>query len=126
MPGYQGYVPSIKSENVFGSTFGTTTKAQKEGRIKAGFDCDNGERYQSVAQGVYTDQMQQHVTGAAYRQPGYQGNAGGALTMDFAQASKIAGEKRKEQFECNKQKFFGQDGWDQNQVQASTNNFYGV
>ena len=27
VPGYQGYVPSIKSENVFGSTFGTTTSA---------------------------------------------------------------------------------------------------
>ena len=25
VPGYQGYVPSIKSENVFGSTYGHTT-----------------------------------------------------------------------------------------------------
>ena len=55
VPGYQGYVPSIKSENVFGDTFGGATRKQKEGKIKAGFDCDNGERYQSVAQGVYTD-----------------------------------------------------------------------
>ena len=66
VPGYQGYVPSIKSENVFGSTFGTTTKAQKEGTIKRGHDCENGERYKSVAQGVYTDQMQQHVFGNQY------------------------------------------------------------
>ena len=70
VPGYQGYVPSIKSENVFGDTFGSTTRQQKEGKIKAGFDCDNGERYRSVAQGVYTDQMQQHVFGTADRPVG--------------------------------------------------------
>ena len=70
VPGYQGYVPSIKSENAFGETFGSVTRQQKEGRIKAGFDCDNGERYRSVAQGVYTDQMQQHVFGNASRQTG--------------------------------------------------------
>ena len=38
VPGYQGYVPQIKSENVFGNTFGTTTRVQKEGAIQAGFD----------------------------------------------------------------------------------------
>ena len=26
VPGYQGYVPSIKSENVFGGTYGKTTQ----------------------------------------------------------------------------------------------------
>jgi len=26
VPGYKGYVPGIKSENVFGSTYGLTTK----------------------------------------------------------------------------------------------------
>ena len=28
VPGYQGYVPQIKSENVFGGTFGKTTNKQ--------------------------------------------------------------------------------------------------
>ena len=41
VPGYQGYVPQLKSENVFGSTYGKTTTAQKGGQISAGFDCDN-------------------------------------------------------------------------------------
>ena len=31
VPGYQGYVPQVKSENVFGTTFGKSTLAQKEG-----------------------------------------------------------------------------------------------
>ena len=54
VPGYQGYVPQIRSENVFGSTFGTTTRAQKDGQIEAGMDCDNASKYRSVAQGTYT------------------------------------------------------------------------
>ena len=91
VPGYQGYVPSIKSENVFGGTFGKTTTQQKEGKIKAGFDCDNSERYRSVVQGVYTEQMQQKVFG---RNPVPQPAQGG-ITMDFEQAKRVAAEKRK-------------------------------
>ncbi len=48
VPGYQGYVPQVKSENVFGATFGKSTLAQKEGQIKAGFDCASDERFKSV------------------------------------------------------------------------------
>ena len=55
VPGYQGFVPQVRSENVFGETFGKSTLAQKEGKIKAGFDLGSGERYKSVNQGVYTD-----------------------------------------------------------------------
>ena len=40
VPGYQGFVPQVKAENVYGSTYGSTTRQQKEGQIKAGFDCD--------------------------------------------------------------------------------------
>ena len=58
VPGYQGYVPQVKAENQFGSTFGNTTRAQREGNIKSGFDCDNSERYRSQAQQVFTSQMQ--------------------------------------------------------------------
>ena len=45
--------------------------------------------------------------------------------MDFAQAKKVAGEKRKEQFEINKQRFFGED-FDAGQYKDSANNFWGV
>ena len=122
VPGYQGYVPSIKSENVFGGTFGKTTTQQKEGKIKAGFDCDNSERYRSVVQGVYTEQMQPKVFG---RQPGASGGSG-AITMDFEQAKRIAAEKRKQNFELNKQRFYGQDNFDNNTYGTAANNFWGV
>ena len=33
VPGYSGFVPQIKSENAFGSTYGSTTQQQREGKI---------------------------------------------------------------------------------------------
>ena len=123
VPGYQGYVPSIKSENVFGDTFGSTTRQQKQGTIKQGFDCDNGERYRSVAQGVYTEQMQQKVFGTANNPQG--ASATGSIRMDFEQAKRIADQKRQEQFQLNQARFYGQD-IDQGQYKNSTNAFWGV
>ena len=64
VPGYQGYVPSIKSENVFGGTYGKTTQGQRQGAyVAAGFDTDDRDRYTSVANQNYGPQMQQHVFG---------------------------------------------------------------
>ena len=48
VPGYQGFVPQVKSENYFGATFGKSTLAQKDGQIKAGFDCGSDERFRSM------------------------------------------------------------------------------
>ena len=50
VPGYQGYVPNIKSENVFGSTYGKTTHGQKQGAyVATGFDTNDKDRYASVS-----------------------------------------------------------------------------
>ena len=90
VPGYQGYVPQVKSENVFGTTFGKSTLAQKEGQIKAGFDCGAADRYRSVNQGVYTEQMQQKVFGN--QRVGANGT--GQITMSFESAKKAADQRR--------------------------------
>lgn len=34
MPGYQGYVPGIKSENLYGESFGKTSGSSVQGNIK--------------------------------------------------------------------------------------------
>ena len=47
IPGYKGYVPGIKSENVYARTFGRSTNDSIEGQIVRGFDLNNAERYQS-------------------------------------------------------------------------------
>ena len=67
-----------------------------------------------MAQGTYTQQMQSHVVGADYRQPGYSAQGSGNLPLDFEQAKKLADAKRKENFELNKQRFWGGD-FDKNQ-----------
>ena len=54
VPGYCGFVPQLKSENVFGNTYGSTTQQQREGKIHGGFDVQGAERFKSVTQGVYT------------------------------------------------------------------------
>ena len=66
--------------------------------------------------------MQQKVFGAD--RSGATGGSG-QLTMSFEQAKKAAESRRAEQFEANRQRFFGEDGWDKAQVTAATNNFWG-
>ena len=58
IPGYKGYVPGIKSENVYARTFGRTTNDSLDGQISRGFDLNNQERYQSTNQNTYMDQSQ--------------------------------------------------------------------
>ena len=50
VPGYQGYITGIKSENYFSQTYGRSTEASALGNIPRGFDLPDKERYVSVAQ----------------------------------------------------------------------------
>ena len=45
IPGYKGYVPGIRSENVFAATYGQATRGSKMGAYPKGFDSSNAERY---------------------------------------------------------------------------------
>ena len=123
VPGYQGFIPQVKAENAYGSTYGNTTKQQKDGQIKAGFDCDNKDRFRSQNQNIYTEQMSQKVFGTGMPQQAQGGL--GELPLDFETAKNIAIKKRQEQFEVNKRNFFGEDGWKGGEYKASTNNFWG-
>ena len=60
IPGYKGYVPGIKAENVYAKTFGRTTNDSLEGQIVRGHDLESSERYHSTNQHVYVDQSHQH------------------------------------------------------------------
>ena len=93
VPGYQGYVPQLKSENVFGGTFGKTTNQQQMGQVKAGFDCSNEDRYHSQARDVFTGQMQQKVFGTSLNP---NGPSKGNVTMDFETARKAAQVRQQE------------------------------
>ena len=57
IPGYQGYISGIKSENFFAQTYGRSTEASAVGNIPRGFDLPDKDRYVSVAQQSYQSQM---------------------------------------------------------------------
>lgn len=46
--GYQGFVPAIKSENMFGETFSKTTLRSAEGEVHKGREVPPEERYKTL------------------------------------------------------------------------------
>ena len=56
--GYCGYVPSIKSENAFGESYGKTTGASVSGNIKQGFELEPSEKFMSISQQKHTNQSE--------------------------------------------------------------------
>ena len=57
MIGYQGFVPGVKSENVFGQSYGKTSNASVQGNIQRGFDAAPEDRYKSLNGQTYVDQQ---------------------------------------------------------------------
>jgi len=55
IPGYKGFIKGIKAENLFASSFGRTTNASIEDKIKRGFDLGDRERYVSINQLTYNN-----------------------------------------------------------------------
>ena len=51
--GYCGYVPGVKSENVFGESYGKTSGASGNGEINRGFDLASEEKFKSMAHSTY-------------------------------------------------------------------------
>ena len=56
--GYSGYVPGVKSENVFGESYGKVTGAANTGNIARGIDQPGAEKYKSMAQNTFTNQKE--------------------------------------------------------------------
>ncbi len=49
VPGYAGYIPGIKSENVFGETYGKTSLQSGKKDIIRGIDVPAGVKFNSMA-----------------------------------------------------------------------------
>lgn len=60
--GYQGFVSSIKAENMFAENFSKTTKKSKLGEVHRGRDLPAEERYK-------TTYMDQHMSPATMNAP---------------------------------------------------------
>ena len=107
LPGYCGYVPSIKSENAFGESYGKTTEQSVAGHIKQGFEMTGADKYTSITQSKFTNQneMLRVMRPADVFEPGYDtiefqkpenanqyvsASQKQGLTMSFTEARKIA------------------------------------
>ena len=56
IPGYMGYVPSIKAENKFGESYGKETSESLAGKIPKGSDVPPYVRYTSISHEQFIDQ----------------------------------------------------------------------
>ena len=56
IPGYMGYVPSIKPENKFGESYGKETSQSLSGQIRKGPDIPSHIRYTSLSREHFIDQ----------------------------------------------------------------------
>ena len=57
IPNYQGFIPGVKSENLFGKTYGKITETSSLGTYNKGRDVPSDEKYKSIAKDNYTNQM---------------------------------------------------------------------
>jgi hypothetical protein len=56
--GYQGYIKSVKPENIFGKTYGNITYDINVNGVRQGRDVQPDERYSSLARSTFIDQSQ--------------------------------------------------------------------
>lgn len=61
IPNYQGFIPSVKAENLFGKTYGKITEMSSLGTHNKGRDVPPEEKYKSIAQDNYTNQLRINV-----------------------------------------------------------------
>ena len=57
IPNYQGFIPSVKAENLFGKTYGKITEMSALGSHNIGRDMPPDDKFKSIAQDNYTSQM---------------------------------------------------------------------
>ena len=57
IPNYQGFIPGVKAENLFGKTYGKITEISSLGTHNKGRDIPPEEKYKSIAKDNYTNQL---------------------------------------------------------------------
>lgn len=57
IPNYQGFIPGVKSENLFGKTYGQVTETSALNTYNKGRDLPLEEKFKTVTQDNYTNQM---------------------------------------------------------------------
>ena len=91
--GYCGYIPGVKSENVFGESYGKSSGQSGRGEITRGFDLDPTQKFQSVAQHSFQNQreLQAKLRAASNASPTSQS---GLYTIDVSISTAIRLRRR--------------------------------
>jgi hypothetical protein len=55
IPGYAGFIPGVKSENIFGKTYGKSTYMSSAGEYQKGSEIPDEERYTSILQDSFVN-----------------------------------------------------------------------
>lgn len=53
IPGYVGYIPSVRSENIYAKTYGKTTENCAKGQFNKGIEMPNEVKYTSTTKETY-------------------------------------------------------------------------
>jgi hypothetical protein len=61
IPGYCGYIPGVKAENVFGESYGKSSGQSGRGEITRGFDLQPTDKFQTVAQNSFQNQRELYI-----------------------------------------------------------------
>ena len=56
IPGYRGYIASVKAENVYATSFGRSSNYSLTGSITKGYDLSDSDRYYSTNNSTYVNQ----------------------------------------------------------------------
>ena len=57
IPNYQGFIPGVKAENLFGKTYGKITEISALGTHNKGRDVPPEEKYKTIAKDNYVNQI---------------------------------------------------------------------
>eukprot|EP00824_Muranothrix_gubernata_P018059 TRINITY_DN36943_c0_g1_i1.p1 TRINITY_DN36943_c0_g1~~TRINITY_DN36943_c0_g1_i1.p1 ORF type:complete len:298 (-),score=23.68 TRINITY_DN36943_c0_g1_i1:20-784(-) len=57
VPGYQGHVPGVISENIYSKSFAKTTKKAISGKVEKGMDCCPKKRFTSTATHMFNEKQ---------------------------------------------------------------------
>eukprot|EP00347_Sterkiella_histriomuscorum_P019509 403341360 len=115
IPGYGGYVPGVKSENVFGQTYGKTSYQSSAGVFHRGIDEPANLKYQSLFKAEYVQHSQQQhettaqIVGVQRQQDSYKKPIPPETVYKFFGVSTKEADDvvQNQQFEKNKSTFFG-------------------
>lgn len=82
VPGYVGYIPAVKAENLYAKTYGKITENCSKGSYNKGIELPNDVKYKSTTKDTYVN------PNTIKEQEALEGKISGAKATTFSNAAK--------------------------------------